>query len=29
MSLRAYLILMMLMVFYRVMAMAGLFGHHG
>jgi hypothetical protein len=27
MSLRAYLILMMLMVFYRVMAMAGLFGH--
>ena len=29
MSLRAYLILMMLMVFYRVMAMAGLFGHRG
>jgi len=28
-SLRAYLVLMMLLVFYHVMAMAGLFGHHG
>ncbi|MGA3099391.1 MAG: hypothetical protein ABSF25_23295 [Bryobacteraceae bacterium] len=27
-SLRAYLILMMLLVFYRVLALAGLFGHH-
>jgi hypothetical protein len=27
-SLRAYLILMMLLVFYHVMQMAGLFGHH-
>jgi hypothetical protein len=28
-SLRAYLILMMLLVFYRVLGMAGLFGHRG
>ena len=28
-SLRAYLVLMMLLVFYRVLAMAGLFGHRG
>jgi len=28
-SLRAYLVLMMLLVFYRVMNMAGLFGHRG
>jgi hypothetical protein len=28
MSLRAYLILMMLMVFYHVLDLAGLFGHH-
>jgi hypothetical protein len=27
-SLRAYLILMMLLVFYRVLVLAGLFGHH-
>jgi len=27
-SLRAYLVLMMLLVFYRVLGMAGLFGHH-
>jgi hypothetical protein len=27
-SLRAYLVLMMLMVFYRVLVLAGLFGHH-
>ena len=27
-SLRAYLVLMMLLVFYRVLALAGLFGHH-
>jgi hypothetical protein len=26
-SLRAYLVLMMLLVFYRVLALAGLFGH--
>ena len=28
-SLRAYLVLMMLLVFYRVLVLAGLFGHHG
>jgi len=28
-SLRAYLVLMMLLVFYHVLAMAGLFGHRG
>jgi hypothetical protein len=28
-SLRAYLVLMMLLVFYHVMAMAGLFGRRG
>jgi hypothetical protein len=28
-SLRAYLVLMMLLVFYHVMNMAGLFGHRG
>jgi len=28
-SLRAYLVLMMLLVFYRVFVLAGLFGHHG
>jgi hypothetical protein len=28
-SLRAYLVLMMLLVFYHVMAMAGMFGHRG
>ena len=28
-SLRAYLVLMMLQVFYHVMGMAGLLGHHG
>lgn len=28
-SLRAYLILMMLLVFYRVVLLAGWFGHHG
>ena len=27
-SLRAYLILMMLLVFYRVVTLAGWFGHH-
>lgn len=27
-SLRAYLVLMMLMVFYRVVLLAGWFGHH-
>ena len=27
-SLRAYLVLMMLLVFYRVFVLAGLFGHH-
>ena len=27
-SLRAYLVLMMLLVFYRVMFLAGWFGHH-
>lgn len=27
-SLRAYLILMMLLVFYRVLGLAGMFGHH-
>ena len=27
-SLRAYLVLMMLLVFYRVMLLAGWFGHH-
>jgi len=27
-SLRGYLMLMMLLVLYRVLAMAGLFGHH-
>jgi len=29
MSLRAYLVLMMLLVSYRVLTMAGLFGHRG
>jgi len=29
MSLRAYLVLMMLLVFYRVVTLAGWFGHHG
>ncbi len=28
-SLRAYLVLMMILVFYHVMDLAGLFGHHG
>ena len=28
MSLRAYLVLMMLLVFYHVLDLAGLFGHH-
>jgi hypothetical protein len=28
-SLRAYLVLMMLLVFYHVMNLAGLFGHRG
>jgi hypothetical protein len=28
-SLRAYLVLMMVMVFYHVLDLAGLFGHHG
>jgi len=28
-SLRAYLILMMALVFYRVVLLAGWFGHHG
>jgi hypothetical protein len=28
-SLRAYLVLMMLLVFYHVIDLAGLFGHHG
>jgi hypothetical protein len=28
-TLRAYLLLMMLLVFYRVLGLAGLFGHHG
>ena len=28
-SLRAYLLLMMLLVFYRVVILAGWFGHHG
>ena len=28
MSLRAYLVLMMLLVFYRVVTLAGWFGHH-
>ena len=28
-SLRAYLVLMMLLVFYRVVVLAGRFGHHG
>ena len=28
-SLRAYLVLMMLLVFYHVLDLAGLFGHHG
>ena len=28
-SLRAYLVLMMLLVFYHVFDLAGLFGHHG
>jgi hypothetical protein len=28
-SLRAYLILMMILVFYHVLDRAGLFGHHG
>jgi hypothetical protein len=28
-SLRAYLVMMMLLVFYHVMNMAGLFGHRG
>jgi hypothetical protein len=27
-SLRAYLVLMMLLVFYHVLVLAGLFGHH-
>jgi hypothetical protein len=27
-SLRAYLVLMMLLVFYHVLDLAGLFGHH-
>lgn len=27
-SLRAYLVLMMLLVFYHVLQLAGLFGHH-
>jgi hypothetical protein len=28
-SLRAYLVLMMLLVFYHVLGLAGLFGHRG
>lgn len=28
-SLRAYLVLMMILVFYHVFDLAGLFGHHG
>ena len=28
-SLRVYLVLMMLLVFYHVIDLAGLFGHHG
>ena len=28
-SLRAYLVLMMALVFYHVLDLAGLFGHHG
>ena len=28
-SLRAYLVLMMLLVFYHVLVLAGWFGHHG
>ena len=28
-SLRAYLVLMMLLVFYQVLGLAGLFGHRG
>ena len=28
-SLRAYLLLMMVLVFYRVVVLAGWFGHHG
>jgi len=28
-SLRAYLVLMMVLVFYHVLDLAGLFGHHG
>jgi hypothetical protein len=28
-SLRAYLVLMMILVFYHVVDLAGLFGHHG
>jgi hypothetical protein len=28
-SLRAYLVLMMILVFYHVLGLAGLFGHHG
>ena len=28
-SLRAYLVLMMVLVFYRVVTLAGWFGHHG
>jgi hypothetical protein len=28
-SLRAYLVLMMFLVFYHVLDLAGLFGHHG
>ena len=28
-SLRAYLVVMMLLVFYHVLDLAGLFGHHG
>jgi hypothetical protein len=28
-SLRAYLVLMMILVFYHVLDLAGLFGHHG
>jgi hypothetical protein len=27
-SLRAYLVLMMILVFYHVLDLAGLFGHH-
>ena len=29
MSLRAYLVVMMMLVFYRVVSLAGWFGHHG